>query len=88
MGDIAQAWVRDAECRGVPVNLFFTAATEDEALDYCKRCPVRRQCLADALIEEASAPVGRWGVRGGKMAKERQRLQRQRGRVESASNNR
>lgn len=82
LGDQAYAWVKDAACGGVPVDLFFTGATEEEALAYCKHCPVRKLCLADALIEEASAPAGRYGVRGGKTAKERQRLQRQRGRVQ------
>lgn len=81
LGDQAYAWVQHAACGGVPVDLFFTVATEDEALSYCKLCPVRKACLADALIEEASAPAGRYGVRGGKTSKERARLQRQRGRV-------
>jgi WhiB family redox-sensing transcriptional regulator len=86
LGDEARAWVDHAACLGVPVDLFFTGATEGEALSYCKHCPVRKLCLAEALIDEASAPNGRYGIRGGKTAKERARLHRQQTRVVSGRN--
>jgi WhiB family redox-sensing transcriptional regulator len=81
-----QSWIQEAECRGLPPDLFFEAKHEEEALSYCAVCPVRKLCLADALIEEASAPNGRYGIRGGKTAKERARLHRQQTRVVSGRN--
>lgn len=54
-------WSQDAECLGMDVDLFFPAVGRvgagriqwhQEAVDACKRCPVRRQCLDDAKPDE------------------------------------
>jgi WhiB family redox-sensing transcriptional regulator len=43
------------------------------ARQVCRSCPVRVECLADALAEEAEA-AWRYGVRGGLTAGERAAL--------------
>ena len=45
------------------------------AVAICRSCPVRQQCLAEALDLEVEA-VHVYGIRGGKTAGERRALQR------------
>lgn len=52
--------------------------TPEPALKVCRRCPVQRDCLEDALQEEAARPGEPVGVRGGMTANQRKLLVRQR----------
>ena len=68
-------WMRGAKCRPYPTWLFYEEDDEDainECSLICARCPVRRQCLAQALIEEKKLPAEeRFGYRGGMTPAER-----------------
>jgi len=57
------AWVDDAECRDINVDVFFPGPGERarEALEICGRCHVRAECLAEAMDD----PTLDFGVRGG-----------------------
>ncbi|GAB3213290.1 hypothetical protein GCM10027294_43470 [Marinactinospora endophytica] len=62
---LMRGWRQDAACRDVTpeeMDLFTSTdpADQAEALNWCAVCPVRQQCLSDALAE-----VDRWSVRGG-----------------------
>ena len=69
----ARYWQDDAECQGMPLELFF--GTEDmpltnlqatEGRRLCAKCLVSRDCLLDALLSEE-----RSGLRGGFLGHER-----------------
>lgn len=71
-------WPRLAACRGVDPETFFPLAAPntdagkqelERALRYCNGCPVRPECLADAL----NAGI-HWGVWGGTTEAQRQAL--------------
>jgi WhiB family redox-sensing transcriptional regulator len=68
-----------AACRDVPTDTFYPERGDPlgtgPAKRICAGCPVRAECLADAL--ERGDP---WGVWGGLSERERRRLKR-RGRV-------
>ncbi len=76
-------WHEDAACRGLPTNAFYgEPVTEDEGdtpIDVaslrwlCRGCPVRKECLADALAE---APHNDYGWRAGTTAGVRTRLRK------------
>lgn len=72
------AWHALAACAGMDEGMFFPAEGADgrpgayRAKRICAGCPVRRECLEDALAWEM--PSTRVGVRGGLLASERQRL--------------
>ena len=58
------AWREKSKCLNLDTNIFFEKYEEDlvlrEAVDsLCKQCPVRSECLADAVSNQE------WGVRGG-----------------------
>jgi WhiB family redox-sensing transcriptional regulator len=57
-------WWHQAACHGMDADLFHPVARDrraaEEALKVCARCPVRSQCLDDAV-----AHGDRYGVRGG-----------------------
>jgi len=70
--DPAWTWVYDAKCRGVDTELFYPprdkdqyAAIADQAKAICQGtdgrppCPVRRECLVDAI--ERDELHGIWG---------------------------
>ena len=71
-------WVLDAECAKPEYAKYKwviekTGGIENpptvvKLFEVCQRCPVRRECLMDALTEEAISIVGCWG---GTMASER-----------------
>jgi WhiB family redox-sensing transcriptional regulator len=67
------AWMDRAECRGEGSHLFFprNEGVSEEALAFCCRCPVRRQCL-----DHAMAHPGLRGCWGGTSERERIRLRR------------
>ena len=52
-------WADDALCKGVSDGRFFDPDRTDECLKMCFNCPVRLECLNDALL------YGDEGFRGG-----------------------
>ena len=70
----SQSWYADAACKGVDVNVFFrgTAASNQEATTkFCDSCPVRQDCLEDAL---QYPPIDQYGLAGGISAHERKKI--------------
>jgi WhiB family redox-sensing transcriptional regulator len=64
-------WQESAVCRSVDPELFFPehAGPSHEAKRVCAECPVRAECLADALAHR-----DRYGIWGGLTDRERRRL--------------
>jgi WhiB family transcriptional regulator, redox-sensing transcriptional regulator len=82
--DRSASWREQAACLGADPNLFFPSLNSghncnDQALAICTGCPVRTDCLTEALADEAandgSLP---YGTRGGMTAKQRHQLRTQR----------
>ena len=71
----AQAWRKQANCKGIDPEVFFPATDEEaeEAKSICSSCTVRVACLEFALAERE-----REGVWGGATERERRRIIRQR----------
>ncbi len=67
-----------AKCRGQEDALFPEATEQKRARLICAGCPVRPECLAEALDNRIE-----WGVWGGMTERERRQLLRQRGDVTS-----
>ena len=72
------SWVEDwtvvAACRGMdPDELFVQGAAQNRAKTVCSGCPVRTECLADALDNRVE-----YGVWGGMTERERRALLRRR----------
>jgi WhiB family transcriptional regulator, redox-sensing transcriptional regulator len=76
--DRDRSWVLDASCQDADPEIFFAPKGHNEmtreALAWCGICPVRGQCLAEAL---ANPPWEDWGVRGGTTSRRRASLRRQ-----------
>jgi hypothetical protein len=72
MSERWETWVERAECRGYDPELFFPSTADSEWLPrrICRRCPVARECLRDAL----AAPMNPEGIWGGTSKRERKRL--------------
>jgi hypothetical protein len=74
-------WQEQAACRGMDpaeaVRIFFVAVGESqaEAMDYCNACPVRQECLDDALTHSEFSDHG---VRGGTSERRRRRIRAER----------
>ncbi|MGL5826522.1 MAG: WhiB family transcriptional regulator [Nocardioides sp.] len=67
-------WARVAACRqSQPDQLFVRGAEQNKAKQVCAGCPVRTECLAEALDNEIE-----WGVWGGMTERERRALLRRR----------
>ena len=66
-------WTLQAKCRGMEDALFPEAAEQKRARQVCIGCPVRRECLAEALDNRIE-----WGIWGGMTERERRVLLRQR----------
>jgi hypothetical protein len=64
-------WRADAVCAGSDTDLFFGHATT-AAMEVCSGCPVRAECLHDALAHETYHPG--FGVWGGLTVAERREL--------------
>lgn len=71
-------WRKQALCRGMPTDMFFTRSEGDIdgeeyliGLGVCKKCPVQEECLDEALRFRDKA-----GIRGGKTAAQRKRIKR------------
>lgn len=74
-------WASMAACRNVgPDVLFVKGAEQNRAKQLCSGCPVRSECLAEALDNEIE-----WGVWGGMTERERRALLRRRPNVRSWS---
>jgi WhiB family redox-sensing transcriptional regulator len=73
-------WTMSAKCRGQEDDLFPEAAEQKRARLICGGCPVRSECLAEALDNRIE-----WGVWGGMTERERRLLLRQRTDVTSWS---
>lgn len=72
-------WTTRAACRGVdPDTLFVQGAAQNRAKALCLGCPVRTECLADALDNRIE-----FGVWGGMTERERRALLRKRPNVSS-----
>lgn len=67
-------WAPNAACRQAkPDELFVRGAEQNKAKLMCTGCPVRAECLAEALDNEIE-----WGVWGGMTERERRALLRRR----------
>ena len=67
-------WAPSAACRQAnPDALFVRGAAQNKAKQLCKSCPVRTECLAEALDNQIE-----WGVWGGMTERERRALLRRR----------
>ena len=76
-----QAWTARSACStSDPDDLFVTGAAQNKAKAVCLGCPVRTECLADALDNRVE-----FGVWGGMTERERRALLRQRPDVRSWS---
>ena len=71
-------WTMRAKCRGMEDALFPEASDQKRAKLVCSGCPVRYECLAEALDNRIE-----WGVWGGMTERERRLLLRQRSDVTS-----
>jgi len=77
------AWIEDwaavAACQGSrPDELFVQGAEQHRVKQVCVTCPVRTECLAEALDNRIE-----WGVWGGMTERERRALLRRRPNVRS-----
>jgi WhiB family redox-sensing transcriptional regulator len=74
------SWMQHAACEGADPDLFFPEQggvdVTDDARQMCARCPVRGACLEFAITTHQDH-----GVWGGKSARERARIRRQRRRA-------
>ena len=67
-------WAPRAACRATqPDQLFVRGAEQNKAKQLCAGCPVRTECLAEALDNQIE-----WGVWGGMTERERRALLRRR----------
>jgi len=65
-------WTSQAACRSEqPDQLFVRGAEQNKAKKVCSGCPVRTECLAEALENQIE-----WGVWGGMTERERRALLR------------
>lgn len=72
-------WTARAACRGTdPDALFVQGAAQNRAKVVCSGCPVRAECLADALDNRVE-----FGVWGGLTERERRALLRRRPNITS-----
>ena len=76
-GDVnmwVEDWAPSAACRQAqPDQLFVRGAEQNKAKQLCAGCPVRTECLAEALDNQIE-----WGVWGGMTERERRALLRRR----------
>ena len=72
-------WITQAACRNAdPDELFVQGAAQNRAKQRCMGCPVRTECLADALDNRVE-----FGVWGGMTERERRALLRRRPNVQT-----
>lgn len=80
-------WIEQAACRGAKVDLFFQDgkkgdSARPEAVAMCAGCPVRSECLNDAL--KLSGSLDLWGYRGGTTPSGRRAIRQERRRIRRA----
>lgn len=74
-----EKWSESALCIGRnPDEMFARGAAQKQVSTLCRQCPVRTECLAEALDNQIE-----WGVWGGLTERERRALLRKRPDVES-----
>ena len=74
-----EVWASSALCqKSAPDELFVRGAEQHRAKAVCAACPVRAECLAEALDNQIE-----WGVWGGLTERERRALLRKRPNVTS-----
>ena len=73
-------WTLLAKCHGMQDQLFPEGADQKRARGICMGCPVRAECLAEALDNRIQ-----WGVWGGMTERERRHLLRTRTDIDSWS---
>jgi WhiB family redox-sensing transcriptional regulator len=66
-------WAPAAKCAGTEDTLFAEGAEQRRRSKFCTDCPVRRECLAEALDSRTE-----WGVWGGLTERDRRLLLKQR----------
>lgn len=72
-------WAARGQCRGLdPDGFFVQGADQQKVKALCTACPVRVECLSDALDNRIE-----FGVWGGMTERERRRLLREHPRVDS-----
>jgi WhiB family redox-sensing transcriptional regulator len=72
-------WASVAQCKkATPDELFVRGAAQNRAKQMCSGCPVKTECLAEALDNEIE-----WGVWGGMTERERRAVLRKRPNVTS-----
>ncbi len=71
-------WTLQAKCREMADALFPEGKDQKRARSVCLGCPVRSECLAEALDNRIE-----WGVWGGMTERERRHLLRTRPDIES-----
>src|ERR1700753_2292029 len=77
--DMLIDWSKDARCKTTdPDALFVQGAAQNRAKLVCMSCPVRTECLSDALDHRIE-----FGVWGGMTERERRALLRRRPNVQS-----
>lgn len=68
--ETGESWRNLAACRGQDAEMFYTAASAPAVCRaFCRRCPVRNECLAYALEHRED-----WGVWGNTMPGTRRAL--------------
>lgn len=79
MTDARSSWYERAACRGADTEeLFANSAAQNRAKAVCSGCPVRTECLSEALDGRVE-----FGVWGGMTERERRALLRRRPEVAS-----
>jgi WhiB family transcriptional regulator, redox-sensing transcriptional regulator len=73
-----ETWASAAACASAPDDLFVRGAEQHKAKVVCGACPVRAECLAEALDNKIE-----WGVWGGLTERERRAVLRSRPNVTS-----
>lgn len=73
-----RGWRHLAACLDLPTDEWFPGPGEDSAVarKVCRGCPVRVECLNDAMATEPT-PWETRGIRGGLTARDRNKLRRQ-----------
>ncbi len=67
-------WARNAQCKDSGLDtMFVRGAEQNRAKNVCAGCPVKMECLAEALDSKLE-----WGVWGGMTERERRALLRRR----------
>ena len=69
----ASAWTLHAKCRNMADALFPEGKDQKKVRGICMSCPVRLECLAEALDNRVE-----WGIWGGMTERERRQLLRSR----------